>query len=82
MSDRQAAQSRSGGHTSAGFRVSGTPLTTNFPRLAGKLIDYEAIKANAFHDHDLVVIPLKHPMLSWVDIEEAKRIGAKLYGKK
>jgi hypothetical protein len=58
-------------------------LATNYPTQSiGRAIDYEAVKRNAYHDQDVLVIPLNHPKLSWVDIEEAKRIGAKLYGPK
>lgn len=82
MSDRQAAQSRSGGNTSAGFRVSGTPLRTNFPRLAGRPIDYEAVKAKAFHDQNIAVIDLNDSRIAWPDREIITQACRKLYGSK
>ena len=56
-------------------------LRTNFPtHLSGNSVDHDRIKVRAFHDHDVVVVNLKDPALSWVDREELKRIAAKIYG--
>lgn len=82
MSDRQAAQSRSGGHTSAGFRVSGPMLQTNFPRLSGRPVDYEAVKARAFHDQNIAVIDLNDSRIAWPDREIIVQACRKLYGQK
>ena len=42
---------------------------------------YEALKRHAFEDQGIVVAKVDDPRLSWVDREELKRIGAKLYGQ-
>lgn len=58
-------------------------MRTNFPtREIGKPMDTEAIKRNAFEKQGIVVAKVDDPRLSWVDREELKRIGAKLYGQK
>lgn len=57
-------------------------LRTNYPtREIGRETDYEAMKRNGFHDGGIVVARIDDPRLSWVDREELKRIGAKLYGR-
>lgn len=56
-------------------------MQTNYPtRAIGKSIDAEMVKANAFKDQGVVVAKIDDPRLSWVDREELKRIGNKLYG--
>lgn len=45
-------------------------------------MDCEAIKASGFRNAGILVADLSDPRLSWVDREELKRIGAKLYGAK
>lgn len=55
-------------------------LRTNAPQ-PGRTINYESIKASAFHQDGIVVVNLHDPRLTWVDREEAKRIGTKLYGQ-
>jgi hypothetical protein len=56
-------------------------MWTNFPtRELGRSMDTEAIKRNAFKDQGVVVAKLDDPRLSWVDQEELRRIGRKLYG--
>lgn len=58
-------------------------LATNYPtREIGRPIDTEAIKRRAFEDQGIVVAKVDDPRLSWVDKEELRRIGAKLYGSK
>lgn len=58
-------------------------LRTNFPtRYIGKSVDHNRIKVQAFHDHDIVVIDLNDPCLSWIDREELRRIANKKYGPK
>lgn len=56
-------------------------LQTNYPtRGIGRAFDKEAIKRRAYADHGIVVADVNDPRLSWVDKEELKRIGVKLYG--
>jgi hypothetical protein len=56
-------------------------MRTNFPtREIGRQVDYEALKRHAFEDQGIVVAKLDDPRLSWVDREELRRIGAKLFG--
>jgi hypothetical protein len=56
-------------------------LCTNYPtRFIGNSVDHQQIKVRAFHDHDIVVISLNDPCLSWIDREELRRIANKKYG--
>lgn len=45
-------------------------------------IDCESIKASGFKNAGILVVDLNDPRLSWVDREELKRVGSKLYGPK
>lgn len=45
-------------------------------------MDCEAIKASGFKNAGILVADLADERLSWVDREELKRIGTKLYGPK
>jgi hypothetical protein len=57
-------------------------LSTNYPtREIGRKVDTEAIKRHAFNNQGIVVAKVDDPRLSWVDREELKRIGSKLYGE-
>lgn len=57
-------------------------MRTNYPtREIGRPMDTEAIKRQAFEDQGIVVAKVDDPRLSWIDKEELKRIGAKLYGR-
>jgi hypothetical protein len=57
-------------------------LSTNYPtREIGRQIDTEAIKRHAFNNQGIVVAKVDDPRLSWIDREELRRIGAKLYGE-
>jgi hypothetical protein len=56
-------------------------LRTNFPRLAGRPVDYEAVKAQAFHDQNIAVIDLNDSRIAWPDREIIKQACQKLYGK-
>lgn len=57
-------------------------LATNYPtREIGRPMDAEAIKRHAFNQ-GIVVAKVDDPRLSWVDREELRRIGSKLYGNK
>ena len=57
-------------------------LATNYPtREIGRQIDIEAIKRHAFNNQGIVVAKVDDPRLSWLDREELKRIGSKLYGE-
>jgi hypothetical protein len=82
MSDRQAAQSRSGGNTSAGFRFPGPRLRTNFPRILGNQIDYEAMKRQGFHEQGIIVAKLDDHRLDEFERQFLKNIGSKLFGQK
>ncbi|MDB5584876.1 MAG: hypothetical protein JWR80_10052 [Bradyrhizobium sp.] len=57
-------------------------LGTNYPtREIGRPMDTEAIKRSAFENQGIVVAKVDDPRLSWIDREELKRIGTKLYGR-
>lgn len=58
-------------------------MRTNYPtREIGRPMDAEAIKRSAFEHEGIVVAKVDDPRLSWVDQEELKRIGTKLYGQR
>ena len=58
-------------------------MQTNFPsRLAGKPIDYEAIKANAFRDHGIAIIDLADSRLPWHVRELLTAECQRIYGKR
>jgi hypothetical protein len=58
-------------------------LRTNYPtHLIGNHVDNERTKVLAFHDHEILVIDINDPALSWVDREELLRIARKKYGPK
>lgn len=57
-------------------------MQTNFPRLAGKPVDYEAVKARAFHDQGLAIIDLSDNRIPWQDRELIEAACRKLYGVK
>jgi hypothetical protein len=54
-------------------------LRTSTPQ-PGRPIDCEALKASGFRNAGILVADLDDPRLSWIDKEELKRIGSKLYG--
>lgn len=39
------------------------------------------MKASGFKNAGILIVHLDDPRLSWVDVSELKRVGAKLYGK-
>ena len=47
----------------------------------GNQHDYEAVKRNAFHDQDVLVVSVNDPRISWEDRLHLKNIGERLYGK-
>lgn len=50
--------------------------------LAGpSTIDYQRVKRSAFHDNNMLIVDLRDPKLNWVEIEQLKQIGHKLFGK-
>lgn len=56
-------------------------MRSNYPtREIGRPMDTESIKRHAFENQGIVVAKVDDPRLSWVDREELKRIGSKLYG--
>lgn len=58
-------------------------MRTNYPtREIGRPMDAEAIKRAAFEREGIVVVKVDDPRLSWVDREELRRIGTKLYGQR
>jgi hypothetical protein len=57
-------------------------MRTNFPRLAGKSIDYEAIKRSAFHDHGIAIINLNDSRIAWADRELMEQLCRRIYGDK
>ena len=61
--------------------MSKIPLRTNSPQ-PGTSFDSEAIKMRAFTEWGMIVVNIDDSRLSWVDKEELRRIGAKLYGRK
>ena len=59
----------------------GGGLRTNYPtREIGRTFDTETLKRRAFRDQGILVAKIDDPRLSWVDHEELRRIGTKLYG--
>jgi hypothetical protein len=44
-------------------------------------VDYDAIKKNAFHDQDILIVNINDTKLPWQDRELLKSIGERLYGK-
>lgn len=59
-----------------------TMLATNFPnRLAGRPVNYEAIKASAFADQGIVVASINDPRLDAFERQYLQNIGNKLFGK-
>lgn len=71
-------------NAAAGFAFYGCAdvmLSTNYPnRLAGKTVDYDAIKANAFHDQQMVIANIDDPRLDSFKRQYLRNIGQKLYG--
>jgi hypothetical protein len=56
-------------------------LRSNAPQ-PGIPIDCEGMKASGFRNAGILVVDINDHRLSWVDQEELKRIGAKIYGSK
>jgi hypothetical protein len=57
-------------------------LRTNFPRHnIGNAVDHQRIKVRAFHDHDILVIDINDPCLSWADREYLKMVARKKFGE-
>lgn len=52
------------------------------PNRGPNSIDFDAIKKNAFHDQDILVVNINDTKLPWQDRELLKGIGERLYGKK
>lgn len=71
-------------HNPAGASSRGSQgmLRTNFPRLAGNPVDYEAVKAKAFHEQKIAVIDLNDSRIAWPDREIIEQACRKLYGAK
>lgn len=44
-------------------------------------INYDRVKRSAFHDNNMLIVDLRDPNLSWVEVEQLKQIGHKLFGK-
>ncbi len=51
-------------------------------RLIPSSMDTEKIKRDGYHLDGILVVPLDDDRLEWTDIQELKRIGDKLYGRK
>lgn len=47
-----------------------------------KSMDAFAVKKNAFHDQQILVVNINDPILPWQDRELLKQIGQRLYGEK
>ncbi|WPE19949.1 hypothetical protein [Shinella zoogloeoides] len=45
-------------------------------------VDYEAMKKNAFHDQDILIVNIRDSKLPWQDRELLASIGERLYGRK
>ena len=57
-------------------------LASNFPRIGGKAVDYEAIKRNAYHDQGIAIIDLTDSRIPWQDREIIEGACRRLYGQK
>lgn len=56
-------------------------LRSNYPS-PGKSIDYEAVKARAYHDQGVAIIDLTDSRIPWPDREIIERACERIYGKK
>lgn len=48
----------------------------------GRAVDYEALKANAFHDQQMVIANIDDPRLDSFERQYLRNIGNKLFGKR
>lgn len=55
-----------------GYRLSNQPPTT---------INYNRVKASAFHDNRILIVSLDDPNLSWPDRILLEQIGERLHGR-
>lgn len=44
-------------------------------------IDYEAVKRNALHDQNMLVISIDDHRLTWPERELLRQVGEKIYGR-
>lgn len=56
-------------------------LRTNAP-MPGRPVDYEGIKARAYHDQGIAIIDLADSRIPWQDREIIEMACKKLYGRK
>lgn len=52
------------------------------PLHGSRTVDYDAMKKNAFHDQDILIVSVTDTNLPWQDRELLISIGERLYGKK
>lgn len=57
-------------------------MRSNFPRLSGKAVDYEAIKRNAYLDQGIAIIDLTDSRIAWPDRELVEQLCKRLYGER
>lgn len=55
-------------------------MQSNFPRLAGRPVDYEAVKARAYHDQGIAIIDLTDSRIPWQDRQIIEMACKRLYG--
>jgi hypothetical protein len=59
------------------------PMKTNYPtRQIGNSVDYNAIKAEAFHGQGIAIIDLSDSRIPWPDREIIEGACRRLYGTK
>ena len=56
-------------------------MQSNFPKLGGKAVDYEAVKRNAYHDQGIAIIDLTDSRIPWPDRELLIGMCERIYGK-
>lgn len=55
-------------------------LQTNFPRLKGNSVDYEALKRRGYRDQGIIVAKIDDPRLDAFERQYLINLGEKLYG--
>lgn len=60
----------------------GSAMRTNFPKIAGKPVDYEAVKRQAFHDQGIAIIDLSDSRIPWPDRELLEQMCRRIYGQR
>lgn len=56
-------------------------LASNYPRVGGRAIDYEAVKRNGYRDQGLVIVSVFDDRLNDWERQFLRNIARKLFGK-